>query len=226
MTNYRLPLAAAILLLTGACHAADTPTAPKPVATNPADPKPAAAKPAAAPAAAPAPAASAGSAPHWVQAPGSSLTFTFDQAGAASKGSFKQFSTELAYDAKAPTSGSLNVKIQIASIDTQDQERNDTLASADLFDTKKYPTAQYVASSFARTASGGLEAVGKLTLRGVTRDLRLPLKITPTTTGLELSGATAIRRLDYGVGQGDWQSTEGVADEVKVQYKVALTKAK
>ena len=161
-----------------------------------------------------------------MQAPGSSLTFTFDQAGAASKGSFKQFSTELAYDEKSPAAGSLNVKMQIASIDTQDQERNDMLVSADLFDAPKFPTAQYTASWFSRTAAGGLEAVGKLTLRGVTRDLRLPLKIVPTAAGLELSGATAIKRLDYGVGQGDWKSTEGVADEVKIQYKVALVKAK
>jgi polyisoprenoid-binding protein YceI len=52
------------------------------------------------------------------------------------------------------------------------------------------------------------------------------LKIVPTAAGLELSGATSIKRLDYGVGQGDWQSTEGVADEVEIQYKVALVKAK
>jgi polyisoprenoid-binding protein YceI len=204
----------AVALLTGACHAADTAPAAKPAAAKPA----AASAPAAAP-------ASAAALPRWVQAPGSSLTFTFDQAGAASTGSFKQFTTELAYDEKSPASGSLNVKVQIASIDTQDQERNDMLASADLFDAKKFPTAQYSASSLARTA-GSLEAVGKLTLRGVTRDLRLPLKIVPTPNGLELSGATAIKRLDYGVGQGDWKSTEGVGDEVKIQYKVLLVKAK
>ena len=57
-------------------------------------------------------------------------------------------------------------------------------------------------------ADGGLEAVGKLTLRGVTHDLRLPLTIKPTADGLELSAKTAIKRLDYGVGQGDWKSTE------------------
>ena len=216
MTNYRISLAAAAVLLTGACHAADTPATPKPVA----------AKPAAAPTASTAPAPAATTTPRWIQAPGSSLTFTFDQAGAASKGAFKQFATELVYDDKSPATGSLSVKVQIASIDTQDQERNDMLVGADLFDAKKFPTAQYAASSFARTAAGGLEAVGKLTLRGVTKDLRLPLKIVPTTAGLELSGATAIKRLDYGVGQGDWQSTEGVADEVKIQYKVILTKAK
>jgi polyisoprenoid-binding protein YceI len=220
MTNY-IAMVAAVVMLTGACHAADTPLAPKPVATKPPPVAVAESAPAAAAASTPASAV-----PRWVQAAGSSLTFTFDQAGAASKGSFKQFSTELAYDDKAPASGSLDVKVQIATIDTQDQERNDMLVSADLFDAQKFPTAQYTAHAFTRTAAGGLEAVGKLTLRGVTRDLRLPLKIVSTATGLELSGATAIRRLDYGVGQGDWKSTEGVSDEVKIQYKVALVKAK
>ena len=221
MTNYIAMVAVAAVMLTGACHAADTPPTLKPVATKAPPVAVAESPPAAAAASAPAAAV-----PRWVQAPGSSLTFTFDQAGAASKGSFKQFSTELAYDDKAPSSGSLDVKVQIATIDTQDQERNDMLASADLFDAQKFPLAQYTASKLARTASGGIEAVGKLTLRGVTRDLRLPLKIVPTTTGLELSGATAIKRLDYGVGQGDWKSTEGVGDEVKIQYKVALVRAK
>jgi len=62
-------------------------------------------------------------------------------------------------------------------------------------------------------------------VRGVTHDLRLPLKITRTASGLELSGESAIKRLDYGVGQGDFKSTESVGDEVKIQYKVALVKA-
>ncbi|HEY6126438.1 MAG TPA: YceI family protein [Steroidobacteraceae bacterium] len=169
----------------------------------------------------------AADAPRWVQAPtGSSLVFVFDQAGAASKGSFKQFTTELAYDEKSPAAGSLHVKVQIGTVDTQDQERNDMLVGSDLFDAPKFPTAQFVSSSFVRSAAGGLEAVGKLTLRGVTRDLRLPLKIVPTKAGLELSGEATIKRLDYGVGQGDWKTTEGVGDEVKVQYKVALVKAK
>jgi polyisoprenoid-binding protein YceI len=166
-------------------------------------------------------------APRYVQAPaGSSLTFTFVQEGAASKGSFKQFTTELVHDEKAPATGSLKVQIQIASVDTQDKDRDEMIAGPDLFDTAKHPTARYVADSFSQGANGTLEAVGKLTLRGVTRDLRLPLKITRNATGLELSGETAIKRLDYGIGQGDWQSTESVSDEVKIQYKVSLVRAK
>ena len=189
MTNYIASMTAVVALLTGACHAADTPPAPKPAAARPAAATPTAA------------AASATSAAvqRWVQAPGSSLTFTFDQAGAASKGSFKQFSTELAYDDKSPAAGSLNVKVQIASIETQDQERNDMLVSADLFDAPKFPTAQYTSSSFSRTAAGGLEAVGKLTLRGVSRDLRLPIENRtdcrrPRTFGRHVHQAPRLRR--------------------------------
>ncbi len=158
-------------------------------------------------------------------AAGSSLVFGFDQAGAASEGSFKKFSTVLNYDEKNLAASSLNVTVQIDSIDTQDADRDTTLKSADLLDSQKHPTATFVARSLEKTASG-VEAVGKLTLRDVTRDLRLPLTIKPAASGLELAGATAIRRLDYGVGQGDWKSTESVGDEIKLTYKVSLVKAK
>ncbi|HUQ08880.1 MAG TPA: YceI family protein [Steroidobacteraceae bacterium] len=154
---------------------------------------------------------------------GSSLAFTFSQLGAENTGRFKTFATELTYDEANPAQGSLLVRVMIDSIDTQDGERDGTLKGADLFDAKAYPAATFVAKSLARSA-GGLEAVGKLTIRGVARDLRLPLTLTPTANGLELSGQVSIKRLDYGVGQGEWKSTESVGDDVKVQYKVALVR--
>ena len=210
MTNYLVALTAAAALLAGACSAAETPAAPAKLAT-----------------AQSATSSAAVAALRYVQAAaGSSLVFTFDQAGAASKGSFGRFTTELGYDEKNLAAGSLKVVVQVASVDTEDKDRNETLLGTDLFDAQKFPTAQYVAASFAKRADGTLEAVGKLTLRGVSHDLRLPLKIVPNATGLELSGAAAIKRLDYGVGQGEWKATDSVGDEVKLQYKVSLVKAK
>lgn len=201
MTNYLAPLGAVLLLVSGACPAADTPSA-KPAATVPAKASPT----------------------RYVQANGGTLTFAFVQAGAENHGAFRQFTTELHYDANQLAGSSLKVTVQIASLDTQDRDRDTELQGADLFDAKQHPTAQFVATSFVKGARG-VEAVGKLTLRGVTRDLRLPLSIQSTASGVELSGETTIRRLDYGVGQGDWKSTEWVGDEVKLQYKVPLTKA-
>ena len=215
MTSYRARLGAFILLAASACSGADTPAA-KPAA---------AAKPTPAPAAAATPAPARATATRYVQAEGASLTFAFVQAGAENTGSFRQFATELQYDANRLAASSLKVTVQIASLDTQDKDRDTELQGADLFDAKKYPTAQFVASSFAKGANGGVEAVGKLTLRGVTHELRIPLSIHSTANGVELSGETTIRRLEYGVGQGDYKSTEWVGDEVKLQYKVPLAKA-
>jgi polyisoprenoid-binding protein YceI len=220
MTNYLIVLTAVAALSTGACSAAESSTPLKATAPKPAPAAAAAAKVAAAPAGTSVPAGL----PRYAQAPGSSLTFSFVQAGAESKGSFKQFATELGYDEKNLAGSSLKVTVQIGSLETQDKDRNDTLAGADLFDVKKFPVATYAASALVKGAHG-VEAVGKLTLHGVTKDLRVPLTIATTATGLTLAGETTIKRLDYGVGQGDWKSTEWVGDEVKLQYKVVLTKA-
>ena len=218
-TNYPLLLAAAALLIGSACNGADIPpekTAAKPAATA-----------AAAPAAAATPAATSPASHRYQQAAGSgSLDFSFEQAGAENHGSFRKFSTELNYDPGNLAASSLKVTVQIASLDTQDKDRDDTLLGDDLFAVKQNPTAQFVAGSLAKGANGSLEAAGKLTLRGVTRDLRLPITIRPTPNGVELSGAATIKRLEFGVGQGEWQSTEWVGDEVKLQYKVPLARAR
>ena len=228
MTNYLAMVTAVTALFAGACSAAENP-APQSAPPAPVAAKPAATSPAARPAAhvSAAPAGTSSSAAHFVQAPGTgSLTFSFTQAGAENQGMFRQFATEFDYDAKNPTAGSLKVTVQTGSLDTQDKDRNDGLASADLLDVNRYPTAQYVANSFAKRAGGQLEAVGKLTLHGVTRDLRIPLDLRVAGANYELSGAATLRRLDFGIGQGDLQATDWVGNEVKVQYKVPLVRSK
>jgi polyisoprenoid-binding protein YceI len=215
MTNY-ITIAAASILLAGTATAGDP--APKPAAP---------AKPARASlAGAPTGTAAIENVPRYVQvAAGSSLAFEFNQAGAQSSGAFRQFATELAYDEKNLAASTLKVTVQIGSLDTRDEERDASLESAELFDAAKFPTAIYTARSLDRTPAG-VFAMGRLTLRGVTKDLRVPLDIRSTPQGLELSGETTIKRLDYGVGQGEWASTEWVGNDVKLTYKVALAKVR
>jgi polyisoprenoid-binding protein YceI len=172
-------------------------------------------------------AASADAAPsRYTQSAGSMLQFEFSQLGAPATGEFRQFTTELVYDQANLAASSLKVTIQVASLDTQDGERDGVLKDVDLFDVKKHATATFVSGSLARSTDGGnLVAIGKLTIRGITRDIKLPVSINPTAGGLELSGQTTLNRLDFGVGQGEWKSTESVGNAVKVRYKVNLVKA-
>src|SRR2546430_2200122 len=84
------------------------------------------------------------------------------------------------------------------------------------------------ASQFPWTA-GGFEALGKLTIRGVTRDVRVPFTFrNATENGVAvgyMSGKTTLRRLDFGVGQGDWKATDQLGNDVGVSFALRLTAA-
>src|SRR5262245_32119668 len=135
MTNYFSALVLTALIGGTACADDKSSSTAAPAAAKPA------ARPApATPAAKPAPAPAAGAAAHYVQAAGSSLGFSFEQAGAQGNGAFKQFATTFDYDPNNLAAGKLDVKVQIGSLDTQDKDRDSTLASADLFDVQKFPT--------------------------------------------------------------------------------------
>lgn len=151
----------------------------------------------------------------------SSLTYTFTQAGALNQGRFRSFA--VSFD---PAAGRLDVVIDMRSFDTGDQQRNAVLGGRDFFDLAQYPRSRFTASRIERTTSG-YAATGPLTLRGVTRTITLPFTWRTTTVQGRpvgyLSGKTTVPRLDFGVGQGQWQSTEWLGNDVTVRYSLELT---
>ncbi len=172
---------------------------------------------------------SAGAPVHYsADAAKSSLEFSFEQAGAQNKGRFTRFPVVFDFSPDALAGSKLEVTVEMSSLDTGDQERDDTLRGDDLFAVKKFPQAHFSATQFTKTAAG-YEAVGKLTLRGTTRDLRVPFTFRIATEGAAsvayMSGKASLKRLEYGVGQGDWKSTEWVGDAVGVSFALRLTAA-
>ncbi len=180
---------------------------------------------AAAAAAPPAPAAG-----HYTLDPAkSSLQFTFVQAGAQNTGRFKSFTVGFDPPPAGSAAGRLEVAVDVGSLDTGDGDRDETLRSSDLFDVAKFPQAHFSAAQITQTASG-YEALGKLTIRGVTRDVRLPLAFREANengaAAAYLTGKTVVRRLDYGVGQGDWKATDQAANDVTVSWSLRLRAAR
>jgi polyisoprenoid-binding protein YceI len=158
----------------------------------------------------------------------STLTFSFTQAGAQNKGKFTRFPVSFTFAPEQPTVGRLEVTIEVGSLDTGDKERDDTLRGADLFAVAKFPQAHFLATQFAKSATG-YEAIGKLTIRGVTHDARVPFTFrTVSEQGGAvgyMDGKTSLKRLDYGVGQGDWKATDQVGNEVGVSFALRLVAA-
>jgi polyisoprenoid-binding protein YceI len=176
-----------------------------------------------------APAAPPAAASHYTLDPAkSSLEFTFLQAGAKNTGRFPRFTVTLDCPGSDPAGGRLEVTVDVAALDTGDSDRDDVLRSDDLFAVKRFPQATYSAIRIAKTAVG-YEAVGPLTIRGVTREAHVPFTFREATEGGAavgyMTGKTVVRRLDFGVGQGDWKATDQAGNEVTVSFNLRLTRA-
>jgi polyisoprenoid-binding protein YceI len=159
----------------------------------------------------------------------STLEFGFVQAGAQNKGRFPKVAVNFGFADDSLAASHLEVTVDIAALDTGDKERDDTLREPDLFDVAKFPQARFAATQITKTATGTYEASGSLVLRGVTRALRVPFTLKSATEQgkpvLYMTGKTLIRRLDFGVGQGDWKSTEWVGNEVTITFNLRLIAA-
>lgn len=152
----------------------------------------------------------------------SKLVFVGTQAGAAFEGVFEKFTAAIKFDAKDLPGSRFDVRIDMASVNTRDGERDDIIKGSDLFDVKRWPGGHYVAEKFTDRGAGKFGATGRLTLRDVTREV--PIEFTFANQGgtAWLKGSATLKRLDFGIGQGEWQDTESVANEVKIRFELKL----
>ena len=167
-------------------------------------------------------AGAAGTATSYLADPQQSrLQFAGQQAGAEFTGVFHKFTAAVEFAPDALASSQFDVQIDVNSLDTLDNDRDTTMRGADVFDVAHWPTAHYVARNFTKTATG-YKAAGALTMHGITKDVPVDFQFTQSAAGAKLVGHAQLKRLDFGVGQGDWKSTEWVGDAVKVSFSLVL----
>jgi polyisoprenoid-binding protein YceI len=153
-------------------------------------------------------------------------SFAADHMGGLSvwRGKFTETSGKVIYD-KDAKSGSIEVTVNINSIDFGMPKMNEHAKSADLFDAAKYPTATYSGKFTKFNGAAPTEAQGTLTLHGVTKPVTLVInsfmcKLTPMTKK-EVCGADAsasFDRSDFGMSYGDQYGFRmGVKLEIQVE---------
>lgn len=157
-----------------------------------------------------------------VQPKESKLTFVATQQGAEFTGVFERFTADIQFDPQDLAGSRFDVKVETASASTRDGDRDETLKSDDFFAVKQYPTAHYVADHFTAKGGNKFSATGKLTIRNVTRDVPIDFTFESKDSSAWLKGAAQLKRLDFGVGQGDWKDTEQVGNDVKVSFVLLL----
>lgn len=159
-----------------------------------------------------------------VDAAASSLRFSGTAQGEAFDGKFAKFDAKIAFDPAHLAGSKFDVTVELASADTQNEERDDTLQGTEFFNVAAEPKASFVADRF--TAQGtGFQAQGTLTLRGVSKPVVLDFTWTPAGAGATLEGHATLERSAFGIGGGDWADPETIADEVKVATTLVLQPA-
>jgi polyisoprenoid-binding protein YceI len=155
-------------------------------------------------------------------------SFEADHFGGLStwRGKFNRSSGTIVYD-KATGSGTLDLTIDTASIDTGHDELNAHLKSDQegMFDAARFPTATYT-GKLAKFVNGApTEVDGTLTLHGVSKPVTLKIdhfgcRPHPMRKGKEVCGANAtaqLNRADFGI---DWGKSMGFAMDVKLAIQV------
>lgn len=147
------------------------------------------------------------------------------------RGSFQGFDVQLDYDPERPERSSVRVEIDVTSVDTGNERRDDHLRTADWFDAERWPTITFQSSSVRAAGEGNLVATGELTIRDVTRQVELPITVLgvqdiPEEMREMLGGAQQVAsfetgltvdRRDFGVGTGSWAQTTIVGKDVEIE---------
>ncbi len=161
----------------------------------------------------------------YAQAPGSTLAFAGSYQGAVFSGRFPQFGSTLSFDPARPAEARLRVVIPLASATTANPDYDAELLGPAFFASARFPQATYVANGVRALGGNRYAADGILTLRGVARPVTLEFTWTPGPRPV-LAGKASVRRLQFGVGGGDWADTDLIPDAIAVSTRVVFTPAR
>lgn len=153
----------------------------------------------------------------------SKLTFAYRQMGVPMEGRFARFEAQIAFDPERPERGRATLEVDLGSIDTGLAEANDTARGRPFFDVKNHPRARFVATGMRALGGDRFEVTGELTIKGRTRTVSAPFTLRRVGERAVVTGAFAIKRLQFGIGEGAWADLSALADEVEVRFELAAT---
>jgi polyisoprenoid-binding protein YceI len=144
------------------------------------------------------------------------------------KGNFGEYSGSVSYDPASPASLKISGVVKTASINTGNQKRDDHLRNSDFFDVEKFPEITFESTKFE---DGVL--TGKLTMKGVTKEISVPATVNGPVThpfsGKQAIGVdftAKINRQDFGISWS--KSLDGgglmVGDEVTLELSIQALK--
>ncbi|TGP45899.1 YceI family protein [bacterium M00.F.Ca.ET.228.01.1.1] len=154
----------------------------------------------------------------------STVIATTKQMNVPVDGKFRKFSAQLSFDPAKPTAGSASVSIDTRSYDLGAGDYNKQAQGKEWFDSATYPAATFVSSAIAPVGGNQYKITGKLTIKGKSQTVVVPVTIASQGSTQTFDGSLPIRRSQFDVGTGEWKDTSVVADEVVIKFHLVASK--
>ena len=140
-------------------------------------------------------------------------------------GSFGKFDAELNSDGENFENAVISFEAETASINTNNAQRDGHLQSADFFDAENFPKITFVSKSFTKLSENYYELTGDITIRGVTKEIKLKVEHNGNARGfdgLEVAGfeiTGKLNRFDFGLQWNAMTEAGGivVGPEIKIE---------
>ena len=157
----------------------------------------------------------------WTVVPeASTLTVEGTQTGASFTGRFETFTANIDFDRDDPAVGTIRVQVDTGSFASGASDRDDMAVGEDWFAVDLFPQAQFVSDDIVEVEDGSYVANGDLTIRNVSLPVALPFRLEVDGSQAVAEGELTLDRLDFGVGQGDWENDSVVGTDVTVRFHI------
>lgn len=166
-------------------------------------------------------------APHWKLVPGKSIiAWEANYGGQLIKGEFRDFTSDIVFDPAHLEESSIKIVIDTAKIESTESNAKSMLPGKEWLDVAEYPTALFetenIKAAEANEMATSYNAAANTTIRGKTIQTILPFTIqfSADQKSATVIGETVLKRLDFGLGTGEWANPSIIANEVKIRFHV------
>jgi polyisoprenoid-binding protein YceI len=125
----------------------------------------------------------------------------------------------ISFDENDLQNSNFDLNFPVSSIKTGNGMKDKKAQTAEWFNAAKYPAIEFVSTKIEKEGNDFI-VFGKLSMKGVTKDKKVPLKVLKSSTGLVFSGSFPVNRMDYKVGK----PSDAVPNIMNVSYSIPVLK--
>ncbi len=133
----------------------------------------------------------------------SKISFVIKNLGVGVDGTLKNLKVrKFVFDNDSLAKSAIDVTVDVKTINTGIKKRDEHLRKKDYFDAATYPTIRMRSKRFGRSKKGNVIGYFNLTMKGKTKEVKLPVYVTETSDGTTFKSTFTVNRRDFGIGSG------------------------